>query len=76
MDVIAELNKANRKFQLVYWLVAIAAILLVGLLSGRSFGWVIGIAAGVLSSPIGKAAQKKQYEAIIRKRRIQADQRS
>ena len=76
VDVIAELNKANRKFQLVYWLVAIAAILLVGLLSGRSFGWVIGIAAGVLSSPIGKAAQKKQYGAIIRKRRIQADQRS
>ena len=76
VDVIAELNRANRKFQLVYWLVAIAAILLVGLLSGRSFGWVIGIAAGVLSSPIGKAAQKKQYGAIIRKRRIQADQRS
>ncbi len=74
VDVIAELNKANRKFQLVYWLVAIAAILLVGLLSGRSFGWVIGIAAGVLSSPIGKAAQKKQYEAIIRKRQNPANE--
>ena len=76
VDIIAELNRENRKFQTVYWMIAIAVIVLTGMLAGWNRLWIIGVAAGILSAPIGKAVQNKRYEAIIRKRQIQAAQRS
>lgn len=60
-DIIGELNKANGRFQLLYWLIVIAGINLIGFLVSWKFVWVIGIAAGILSSPIGKAIQKRKY---------------
>ena len=64
IDIIGELNKANAKFQLLYWLGVIIAINLIGFLVSWKYVWIIGIAAGILSSPIGKAMQKRKYAGL------------
>lgn len=64
-----ELNKEDGKFQLLYWLIVIAVITLIGVAVSWKFVWVIGIAAGVLVSPIGKAIQKGNYKRVIEKER-------
>lgn len=69
VDVIAELNKVNVKFQICYWLVMAAAIALFGIFVGWQFTWIIGIAAGVLSRPIGNIVQKLSYPSIVRKKK-------
>lgn len=66
IDVIGELNKANAKFQLLYWLMVIAIINLTGFLVSWKYVWMIGIAAGILSSPVGKAIQKRKYTGLTR----------
>lgn len=64
VDIIGELNKAMTKFQLLYWQIVIAFIILIGIFIGWKYLWIIGIAAGVLSSPIGKAVQKRKYVSL------------
>ena len=66
-DMIAELNKANGRTQLLYWLITCAVLVLFGLLAGWKYVWILGIAAGVLSSPVTRAMQKKRYEKLVRK---------
>lgn len=66
IDVISELNKANKSFGLIYWLVVTALIVLSGLIFGWKNVWIIGIMAGVLSSPIGKMMQNKKYKSLIK----------
>lgn len=73
MDIIGELNKANGKFLLTYWLIVIAAINLIGFLIGWKYVWIIGIAAGILSTPIGKRIQKKKYASLVEKIRTQSE---
>jgi len=72
VDVIAELNKKSAVFQFAYWAVIIAVINLAGILFGWKYVWIIGLAAGILSGPVGKAVQKRRYEAILRKIRQDA----
>lgn len=67
VDVLAELNKANRRFQLIYWLIVAAVIILTGSLLNWRYVWIIGIGAGILSSPIGKIFHKKKYDALVQK---------
>lgn len=67
IDVLGELNKESGKFQLLYWAVVIAVINLAGVFVGWKFVWVIGIAAGVLSSFVGKAVQKRIYRRVLGK---------
>ena len=67
VDVVAELNRANGKFRLIYWVAVIALISLIGALFTRKYGWIIGLTAGLLSNPIGKAYQKRAYAALLRK---------
>lgn len=69
-DILTELNKENGKFQLLYWLIIIAIIILTGLVISWKFIWVIGIAAGVLSSPISRVIQKKNYKKKIAARHL------
>ena len=69
MDMIEELNKANRKFQLAYWLMVTAVINLIGFLIGWKYVWISGIAAGILSAPIGKRIQKRKYASLAEKKR-------
>lgn len=65
VDVIAELNRANGTFQFTYWFIIAAIIALVGFLSGWKHVWMIGLAAGFLSVPVGRMFQKKRYAMIV-----------
>lgn len=67
IDVVGELNKTNMRFQFIYWAIIIAAINLIGFLISWKYVWIIGIAAGILSNPIGKAIQKRKYASILRR---------
>ena len=69
IDVMKELNKSNTRFLIVYNLIAIVLIVLAGLLFGWKNVWLIGLAAGILSKPIGKQFQKKRYESLVGKNR-------
>lgn len=66
VDIMGELNKANGKFLTLYWLLVIASINLIGFLVSWKYVWIIGIAAGILSSPIGKAVQKRKYKSLTK----------
>ena len=66
VDVLSELNKANGRFQIVYWL-SIIIISLIGVLISWKYVWIVGVAAGTLSAPIAVSVQKKQYASIIKK---------
>lgn len=67
VDVISAFNKSNGRFQLLYWFIVIAAIGIIGFFVGWKYVWMIGIAAGILSAPIGKAIQRRKYNALIKK---------
>ena len=67
VDVLSELNKANGRFQFVYWLSIIIIISLIGVLISWKYVWIVGVAAGILSAPIAVSVQKKQYASIIEK---------
>ena len=67
VDVLSELNKANGRFQIVYWLSIIIIISLIGVLISWKYVWIVGVAAGILSAPIAVSVQKKQYASIIKK---------
>lgn len=64
IDVMDKLNKAIAKHTLLYWLTAIAISSSVGVLAGRKFGVIIGIAFGIVSPLVGKAIKRKQYDSI------------
>ncbi|MGN0330943.1 MAG: glycosyl transferase, partial [Kineothrix sp.] len=67
VDVIGEVNKVNGRFQFTYWFIIAAMIILVGIFVSWKYVWMIGPAAGILSTPIGRIIQKKQYATIIAK---------
>ena len=71
MDILKELNKTNVVFQLVYWIIIVGIICLFGFHIGWSFVWIIGIAAGILSRPIGKSVQKIRYKKLAEIKRSQ-----
>lgn len=66
-DVAGELNKTAVRFRIIYWAVIITAIHLTGFLASWKYAWIIGIAAGILSGPIGRAVQKRKYASVLRK---------
>lgn len=66
VDVIAALNRTSRRFTLLYWLLVTAAILLVGLLAGWRYVWLIGVPAGPVFHLLGKAVEKRRYAALVR----------
>ena len=65
---LMELDKASGLFQLVYWLLAAALMVLTGLLIGWRFVWIPGVLAGVLSAPLGKRAQQRAYRRLTEKK--------
>ena len=67
LDVVGELNKTTVRFHFIYWAIIIAAIHLIGFLFSWKYVWIIGIAAGILSNPIGKAIQKRKYFSMLRR---------
>lgn len=62
-----DMNRMNGRFRLFYWLIAAAAVILSGSLAGWKFTWVIGISAGILSMPVGKTVQKRNYKKLAGK---------
>ena len=64
-DVIDELNISCGKFQAVYWTIVIVIICLVGSFISWKYVWIIGFAAGIFSSPIGRIMQERNYRSII-----------
>ncbi len=67
LDVVGELNKTTVRFHFIYWATIIAAINLIGFLFSWKYVWIIGVAAGILSNPIGKATQKRKYFSMLRR---------
>ena len=68
VDIIAELNKSAGRFQLWYWLLVIIAINLIGFLFDWKYTWLVGVSAGLLSYPIGKAVQNRKYQSLIKRK--------
>ncbi len=68
IDPLAELNKVNRKFKLLYGVIELIMIVLFGLFIGWKYVWIIGVSMGIFSIPISKLVQKKQYSSIIESR--------
>ena len=69
IDVIRELNKSAVRFQILYWGILLAAISLIGVFISWKYVWIVGVAAGILSNPIGKAIQKRKYDSLLLKLR-------
>ena len=67
LDVVGELNKTTVRFHFIYWATIVTAINLIGFLFSWKYVWIIGIAAGILSNPIGKAIQKRKYFSMLRR---------
>ena len=63
-DPLRELNKANSKFKLLYVVIEIIMIVVFGIFISWKYVWIIGVVAGILSAPIAKMVQKKQYASI------------
>ena len=66
-DMLHDLNQANSKFQAVYWFAAVVAMILFGMFIGWKFVWIIGIAAAVLSFPVGKTVQNLNYTKLMKR---------
>ncbi len=65
--VMAELNKKCGLFRIGYWAVAVLLIILFGTFISWKYVWIIGVSMGILSTPIGKAAQNKIYQRLTKK---------
>ena len=66
VDVVKELNKTNVKFQFIYWSIVAVLIFFAGYYIDRKYLWLIGLAAGIVSKPIGKRVQKRRYAQLVK----------
>ena len=64
VDVLRELNRTNTRFLIVCNLIVAALIVLAGFLLGWRYVWLIGIAAGIVSWPIGRRLQERRYAEL------------
>lgn len=63
-DVIAEMNKESGKYQLIYWAAVIALIVLFCIFVTPKYSWIIGIVAGILSTPFSQYIQEKYIRKL------------
>ena len=66
IDVLKEMNKTNAKFLFVYWSIVAVLIFLAGFYIDRKYLWLIGVAAGIVSKPIGKRVQNHRYAQLVK----------
>ena len=66
-DVIKALNRDSVKFRIAYWVAAAALMIIVGILFGWKYCWLVGVPAGILSFPLGELFAKLRYKALIRR---------
>ncbi len=64
--LIREVNKANGRFNTIYWLTAILLIILFGTLVSWKYVWIIGLLAGIMNYPIGKKMQSRIYNTLAK----------
>ena len=67
IDLVADMNRTGKRFQLFYWLLVLLVINLTGFLVGWKFVWILGVAAGIFSTPLSNAVQKRKYTSLIKK---------
>ncbi|MDO5326671.1 MAG: glycosyltransferase [Clostridia bacterium] len=67
VDIIKELNQAKGIFQMLFWLFVGVITLLISFLVSWKYVWIIVLAARIISSPIGKALQKRKYASLVKK---------
>lgn len=65
--LIQEVNKANGRFNSIYWLTAIILIILLGTLVSWKYVWIIGLIAGIMNYPIGKKMQSRNYNILAKR---------
>ena len=66
VDILKDLNKTNVRFQIVYWSIIAVLIFLAGFYIDRKYLWLIGVAAGIISKPIGKRVQNRRYARLVK----------
>ena len=66
VDILKELNKTNVRFRIIYWSIVAVLIFLAGFYIDRKYLWLIGLAAGIISKPIGKRLQNRRYARLVK----------
>ncbi len=67
VDPIAEMNKVNKLWRIVFPIIATGTGVLLGTQISWPLGITVGIALGVLSYPLNTCVQKLRYNAVIKK---------
>ena len=75
-DMIKALNRENRRFRGLYWAAAAALMVIIGIFTGWKHVWIVGVAAGVLSDPVGRLFQKKTYTVLLDKHKAEISHES
>ena len=60
------MNKTNVRFQIIYWSIIAVLIFLAGFYIDRKYLWITGVAAGIISKPIGKRLQNRRYTQLVK----------
>ena len=60
------INRASIRFMVIYWPVVIAALVLLKVWAGVPHTWILGVAAGIASGPLGKLVQRHAYASLAR----------
>ena len=66
VDILKELNKTNVRFRIIYCIIVAVLIFLEGFYIDRKYLWLIGLAAGIISKPIGKRLQNRRYARLVK----------
>jgi hypothetical protein len=61
------LTRAVIRFMMLYWPVVIAVMILRKGGAGVPHTWLLGLAAGIASGPLGKLIQRRAYAALEEK---------
>lgn len=64
-DILSELNKANKRFTIIYWLCFIIIACLLRFCLGLRYLWISGLCAALLSGRAGRVFRKCKYNKLI-----------
>lgn len=65
-DILKETNRAGGRYQIIFWLFAVLAMILFGIFVTWKYAWIIGIAAGIFARPVSKAASDRYYKKRVK----------
>ena len=67
-DPLELLDKENRKYQLIYWLLALAVAVGTGIFCGIRYIWLVGLVAGVLRGALKNLFDARSYSKLVNQR--------